>query len=107
MEVTGARMLERLFGAIRETGVRFTISAIKRSRLLRSRDASLENGKTPGEHSYNGQGSSSSGHTDAFDRFLQDYKAHIDDELDESTEVRQPQPRRCGPQDSPSAPTRK
>jgi hypothetical protein len=75
-------------------------------RLLRSRNEPLENAKSPDEQSYNGEGSSTH-HTDAFDRFLQDYKAHIDDELDESTEVRQPQPRRCGPQDSPSAPTRK
>lgn len=80
-------------------------------RLMRSRDASLENGKTPGEHSYNGQDSSLSDHTgdhtDAFDRFLQDYKAHIDEEFQESTQVRQPQPRKCGPPDSPAAPTRK
>jgi hypothetical protein len=75
-------------------------------RLLRSRDAPLENAKTPGEHSYNGEGSPPD-HTGAFDRFLQDYKAHIDEEFEESTQVRRPQPHTCGPPDSPSAPTRK
>ena len=75
-------------------------------RLLRSRDEPLESAKMPDEQSYNGEDSSTH-HTDAFDRFLQDYKAHIDDEFEESTQVRQPRPRTCGPPDSPSAPTRK
>ena len=75
-------------------------------RLLGSRDAPLETAKTAGEPSYSGQDSSTN-HTEAFDRFLQDYKAHIDEEFEESTEVRQPQPRTCVPPDSPSAPTRK
>jgi hypothetical protein len=75
-------------------------------RMLGSRDAPLENTKPPEEHNYNGHDSSPH-HTDAFDRFLQDYKAHIDEEFEESTQVRQPQPRTCGPPDSPSAPTRK
>jgi hypothetical protein len=75
-------------------------------RLLRSRDAPLENGKTPGEHSHKRQHPSAD-HTDAFDRFLQDYKAHIDEDSEKSTPVTQPQPRTCDPPDSPSAPTRK
>ncbi len=77
-------------------------------RLLRGRDAPLEKGsKTPGEHTRNGQASSSDP-SGAFDRFLRDYKAHIDAEFQEGgTQVRQPQPRTCGPPDSPSAPTRR
>jgi hypothetical protein len=75
-------------------------------RLLESHDESLKNGKTPGEHSHIGQHPSAD-HIDAFDRFLQDYKAHIDEEFEQSGEVRQPQRRTYGPPDSPSAPTRK
>jgi hypothetical protein len=74
-------------------------------RLLRSHGAPLRKAECSGAH-YNGQGSSPD-HTDAFERFLQDYKAHIDEEFEESMQVRQPQPRTCGPRDSPSAPTRK
>jgi hypothetical protein len=74
-------------------------------RLVRSNDAPLRKAESSGEH-HNGQASSPD-HTDAFDRFLQDYKAHIDEEFEESTQVRQPQPRTCGPRDSLSAPTRK
>jgi hypothetical protein len=77
--------------------------------FLGSREASSKNGKTPGEHSHNGHNGQhpTSDHTDAFDRFLEDYKAHIDEEFQEIKEVRQPRPRTCGPPDSPSVPTRK
>jgi hypothetical protein len=64
-------------------------------RLLRSHEAPLRKSE-PTDHT-----------TGAFDRFLQDYKAHIDEEFEETTQVRQYQPRKCGPRDLPSAPTRK
>lgn len=80
-------------------------------RLLRSRDAPPDTGERetstrPGEHSRNDEASSSDP-SGAFDRFLRDYKAHIDEEFEEDAQVRQHQPRACGPPDSPSAPTRK
>jgi hypothetical protein len=74
-------------------------------RLLRSSGAPLRSGE-PSIERYNGQGYSLD-HTDAFDRFLQDYKAHIDEEFEEHPQIRQPQPRRYGPPDSPSVPRQK
>jgi hypothetical protein len=95
-------------GHLRMWGIRIMLEWAREvvHRLLEGRDESLENGKTPGERSYNGQRPSPD-HTDAFVRFLQDYKAHIDEEFEEGADVRQPQPRRSGPPDSPSAPTPK
>jgi hypothetical protein len=72
-------------------------------RLLRSTEAPLRKAESSGEHQ-NGQGSPPD-HSDAFDRFLRDYKAHIDEE--ESAQVRQLQPRTYGLRDWPAAPTRK
>jgi hypothetical protein len=75
-------------------------------RLLRSRDAPLDNAEAPGKPSYNGK-ESSADRTGAFERFLRDYKARVDEEFEEGRQVRQRQPRTCGPPDSPSVPTRK